>query len=84
MPLAEVLGAYQKLIEAGKVAVIGASDYCRARVGQALAVWRVHGLPGYRLLQPEYNLYDLSHCERDSGLVVLANHHCFASGFRPS
>src|SRR5580704_18709387 len=36
-PLAETLGAYQKLIETGKVRVIGASNYSGARVEEALA-----------------------------------------------
>ena len=52
-PLAETLGAYQKLIEAGKVRVIGASNYSGARIREALAVSRQHGLPEYQIIQPE-------------------------------
>jgi len=47
IPLAETLSAYQRLIEAGKVRVIGASNYSGARVEEALAVSRQHGLPEY-------------------------------------
>ncbi|MFM0740378.1 aldo/keto reductase [Paraburkholderia xenovorans] len=86
-PLAETLGAYQKLIEAGKVRVIGASNYSGARVEEALAVSRQHGLPEYQLLQPEYNLYDRADYERDIEPVALANqlgvvvYYSLASGF---
>jgi aryl-alcohol dehydrogenase-like predicted oxidoreductase len=83
----ETLGAYQKLIEAGKVRVIGASNYSGARVEEALAVSRQHGLPEYQLLQPEYNLYDRAEYERDIEPVALANqlgvvvYYSLASGF---
>ncbi|HEY4297548.1 MAG TPA: aldo/keto reductase [Paraburkholderia sp.] len=86
-PLAETLGAYQKLIEAGKVRVIGASNYSGARIEEALAVSRRHGLPEYQLLQPEYNLYDRAEYERDTEPVALANqlgvvvYYSLASGF---
>jgi aryl-alcohol dehydrogenase-like predicted oxidoreductase len=86
-PLAETLGAYQKLIEAGKVRVIGASNYGGARIEAALAVSRQHGLPEYQLLQPEYNLYDRAAYERDIEPVALANqlgvvvYYSLASGF---
>lgn len=86
-PLAETLGAYQKLIDAGKVRVIGASNYSGARVEEALAVSREHGLPEYQVLQPEYNLYDRAQYERDSEPVALANQlgvvvfYSLASGF---
>ncbi|MFM0030385.1 aldo/keto reductase [Paraburkholderia madseniana] len=86
-PLAETLGAYQKLIEAGKVRVIGASNYSGARVEEALAVSRQHVLPEYQLLQPEYNLYDRAEYERDTEPVALANqlgvvvYWSLASGF---
>ncbi|WP_144111436.1 aldo/keto reductase [Paraburkholderia sp. BCC1886] len=86
-PLTETLGAYQKLIEAGKVRIIGASNYSGARVEEALAVSRQHGLPEYQLLQPEYNLYDRAPYEADTEPVALANHlgvvvyYSLASGF---
>ncbi|ASL44137.1 General stress protein 69 [Burkholderia sp. AD24] len=86
-PLAETLGAYQKLIEAGKVRVIGASNYDGARIEEALVVSRQHGLPEYQLLQPEYNLYDRAAYERDIEPVALANqlgvvvYYSLASGF---
>ncbi|MBW8837481.1 MAG: aldo/keto reductase, partial [Burkholderia sp.] len=71
-PLAETLGAYQRLIEAGKVRVIGASNYSGARVEEALALSRQYGLPEYQVLQPEYNLYDRAGYETDLEPVALA------------
>lgn len=57
-PQAETLGAYQRLIEAGKVRVIGASNFSAERLKEALDLAGGHGLPRYESLQPEYNLYD--------------------------
>jgi aryl-alcohol dehydrogenase-like predicted oxidoreductase len=86
-PLAETLGAYQRLIDAGKVRVVGASNYSGARIREALAVSRQHGLPEYQIIQPEYNLYDREAYETDLEPVVLAEHlssvvyYSLASGF---
>ena len=86
-PLAETLGAYQRLIEAGKVRLIGASNYSGARVKEALDVARADGLPRYQLLQPEYNLYDRGPYEQDLEPVATAEHlgvvpyYSLASGF---
>jgi aryl-alcohol dehydrogenase-like predicted oxidoreductase len=57
VPFEETLGAYQKLIEQGKVRAIGASNYTAERLTQALDASRRHGLPRYEVLQPQYNLY---------------------------
>ncbi len=51
------LAAYQKLIAAGKVRAIGASNYDAGQLGAALSA-SAKGLPRYEVLQPEYNLYD--------------------------
>lgn len=56
-PEEETLGAYGKLIKAGKVRVIGASNYDEKLVGNALKLSRDKGLPRYQSLQNEYNLY---------------------------
>jgi hypothetical protein len=55
-PQAETLGAYARLIEAGKVRVIGASNYDADRLSEALRLSESQGLPRYESLQPEYNL----------------------------
>ena len=54
----ETLGAYQKLMAAGKVRAIGASNYDAGQLRAALDVAAAQGLPRYEVLQPEYNLYD--------------------------
>ena len=62
-PLEETLGAFAKLVEAGKVRVLGASNYEATRVEEALKVSEANGLPRYEVLQPEYNLYARSDFE---------------------
>jgi aryl-alcohol dehydrogenase-like predicted oxidoreductase len=57
VPAEETLRAYQKLIAAGKVRALGASNYSAARLRESLEVSRQHSLPRYEVLQPLYNLY---------------------------
>ena len=57
-PLAETLEAYAKLIKAGKVRAIGASNYSAERLAEALKVSKDADLPRYETLQPLYNLTD--------------------------
>jgi aryl-alcohol dehydrogenase-like predicted oxidoreductase len=86
-PLEETLGAFAKLIEQGKVRVIGASNYSAERLAQALEVSRTHNLPRYESLQPPYNLYDRADyesklaplCQRE-GLGVIP-YYGLARGF---
>ena len=86
-PLAETLGAYADLIREGKVRAIGASNFTAARLGEALAVSRAHGLPRYEVLQPLYNLVERAAYEDEleavcvqHGLGVI-NFFALASGF---
>jgi aryl-alcohol dehydrogenase (NADP+) len=85
--LEETFGAYQTLIEAGKVKVIGASNFSGARLREANEVSRREGLPAYQVIQPEYNLYDRVEYERESepaakelGLAVVT-YFSLARGF---
>ena len=86
-PLDETLDAYQKLIAAGKVRVIGASNYKGERLEEALRVSKESGLPAYQVLQPEYNLYDREGYETDLEPVVekhkiaVVTYFSLASGF---
>lgn len=57
-PLADTLGTYADLIEAGKLRAIGASNYSAERFKEALNVSKQHNLPRYESMQPNYNLYD--------------------------
>ena len=87
VPLEESLGAFARLIEAGKVRAIGASNYSAERLRDALKVSADYHLPRYETLQPEYNLYDRSGYEgkleplaREHGVGVIS-YYSLASGF---
>ena len=54
----ETLGAYQRLMQQGKVRAIGASNLSADRLRQALTISDAHRLPRYATLQPHYNLYE--------------------------
>jgi aryl-alcohol dehydrogenase-like predicted oxidoreductase len=87
VPLADTLGAFARLIEAGKVRAIGASNYSAERFAEALAVSAEHGLPRYEVLQPEYNL--VSRKDYETGFESLVQreqvgvvcYYALASGF---
>lgn len=86
-PYEETLGAYDKLLKAGKIKAIGASNLNAEQLSQALTVAKDQGLPAYQVLQPEYNLYDRSAYDgalRDlairEGLGVVT-YYSLASGF---
>jgi aryl-alcohol dehydrogenase-like predicted oxidoreductase len=86
-PHEETLEAYARLLEAGKVRAIGASNYDAALLGSALAVARDKGLPRYEVLQPEYNLCDRAGfegplaelCQREE--IGVVTYFSLASGF---
>jgi aryl-alcohol dehydrogenase-like predicted oxidoreductase len=59
-PEDETLGAYDKLIKAGKVRVIGTSNYDEKLLAHALSLSKDKGLPRYQTLQNEFNLYSRS------------------------
>jgi aryl-alcohol dehydrogenase-like predicted oxidoreductase len=72
-PQEDVLETYDRLIEAGKIRVIGASNFSAARFGEALKLSAEHGLPRYESLQPEYNLYTRSGYEAELEPLCRAN-----------
>ncbi|MFW2852028.1 aldo/keto reductase [Sphingomonas sp. TX0543] len=55
-PQAAVMEAFGKLVDAGKVRVIGASNFQAARLKSANEAAAEAGLPRYHVLEPEYNL----------------------------
>ena len=87
VPIEETLGAYQKLIDQGKVRAIGASNFTAARLAEALEVSRKNGLPRYEALQPHYNLYARSDYETALEPLCLeqnigvVSYYALASGF---
>ena len=82
----EVLETYDRLIKAGKVRAIGASNFSADRLKLALDTADQHGLPRYTVLQPLYNLYDREFegplqdlCVAEG--VAVAPYYTLASGF---
>ncbi|HEY8048223.1 MAG TPA: aldo/keto reductase [Ramlibacter sp.] len=86
-PLLETLEAFGKLVDAGKVRAIGASNYGAARLKEALETSKSAGLPRYESLQPLYNLYDRAVFEKDlqplcvKENVGVINFYALAAGF---
>jgi aryl-alcohol dehydrogenase-like predicted oxidoreductase len=86
-PPAETLGAYRKLLDAGKIRAIGASNLDAAQLAEALKVADENKLPRYQVLQPEYNLYDRAGFDgplRDLVLkekIGVVTYFSLASGF---
>jgi aryl-alcohol dehydrogenase-like predicted oxidoreductase len=85
-PLAETLGAFGELIEAGKVRYIAASNYPGARLTEALEIAERDGLPRYVALQPHYNLMERDYesdqmavCERED--IACFPFYALAKGF---
>src|ERR1700733_7080557 len=72
-PLEETLGAFDRLVRAGKVRHIGASNYNGARLAEALSVSKDNGLVSYACLQPHYNLVERGDFEADL-LPVVQEH----------
>lgn len=86
-PVEETLEALDRLVAAGKVRWIGASNYSPERLQESFRTSGEKGLPAYVALQPRYNLYDREVFEQDyaplcaeHGLSVLT-YYSLASGF---
>ena len=86
-PHEETLAAYDRLIRAGKVRSIGASNFSADQLRAALDVAARDGLPRYSSIQPEYNLINRRDLEgplldlcRAEGLGVIP-YFGLASGF---
>ncbi len=86
-PLEDSLAAFDRLVKAGKVRALGASNYRAERLAQALDLSEREGLPRYEVLQPEYNLMSRDRFEGalqklciERGLGVLP-YYGLASGF---
>lgn len=83
----ETLGAFQRMIAAGKIAACGASNFSAERLAASLDAARRDALPRYAALQTHYNLYDRAGFEtelaglcRREGLDVMA-YFALAEGF---
>lgn len=87
VPIADTLGAYARLIEEGKIAAIGASNFSAARLAESLDISERDDLPRYEVLEPEYNLVSREGYEAELEPLVRARnigvicYYALASGF---
>jgi len=87
VPQEAALAAFGTLADAGKIRVVGASNFHAARLKSALDLATAHGLPHYHVLQPEYNLVSRNRFEGElQDLCVTHNigvvpYYGLASGF---
>jgi aryl-alcohol dehydrogenase-like predicted oxidoreductase len=70
VPMEDTLGAFQHLIDAGKVRDIGASNFSASRLSQALTLAETHDLPRYVAVQNHYNLVAREPYESDMAPLV--------------
>jgi aryl-alcohol dehydrogenase-like predicted oxidoreductase len=73
VPIAETLGAYQTLINEGKIRYIGASQHTGARLQEALDIAAKDNLPKYICLQNQYNLMERNPFESEQQQVLKNN-----------
>lgn len=69
-PQEETLRAFDRLVRAGKVRAVGASNFSPMRLKTSLEVSQTSGLARYETIQPKFNLVDREQVE--GGLAELA------------
>jgi len=72
----ETMTAMSRLIDEGKVRVLGASNYSASRLLTSLKISASLGMARFEILQPKYNLYDRNEYETD--LLAVASSHQLA------
>lgn len=70
-PIDDVIDAFGRLVEAGKVRVLGASNFSAERLGRAIDASVQRGLPAYQVLQPELNLINRDRFEGDLQALAI-------------
>lgn len=86
-PIEEVLETYTALIKEGKVRYIATSNMSANRIKDSLKVSKAKGWPSYKVLQPEYNLFDRKQYETGYQALVekedlaVMPYYSLASGF---
>ncbi len=86
-PIADTLGAYQRLIEKGKIRWCGGSNLTATLLEQEVTAAKARGGPRYEVLQPEYNLADRASfenglsdlCRREE--IGVITYYSLAKGF---
>jgi len=72
VPQEDALAAFDKLVKAGKVRAIGASNFSADRLKSALAASDANGLARYTVLEPEYNLVNRDGYDRAMQQLCVA------------
>ncbi|MBM3622474.1 MAG: aldo/keto reductase [Alphaproteobacteria bacterium] len=86
-PVEETLEAYGRLVKAGKVREIGASNFEAPRLKASLEASAKHGYPRYQTIQPNYSLMERGTYEGDleklcrAESVSCIGYYSLASGF---
>ena len=86
-PLEETVVAFDKLVKAGKVRVLGASNYRADRLTAALDIAEKNGLARFEALQPHYNVVERGGFEGSLDAVCTARglavfpYYALARGF---
>ena len=87
VPVEETMDAHATLVKAGKVRVVGASNFDAARLKASLTASAKAGIPRYETLQPLYSLVERAEFEGDLQTLCVAEHvsvipyYSLASGF---
>ena len=87
VPLADSLGAFDRLVQAGKIRAVGLSNFTADRVDEAMAAARSNGLTPPSALQPWYNMVERPKFEgelRDAALrhgLAVFPYYALANGF---
>ncbi len=86
-PVEETMEAHAQLVKAGKVRVVGASNFSAGRLKASLDASAKAGIPRYETLQPNYSLVERGEFEGDvqdlcvkEGIGVVP-YYSLASGF---
>lgn len=74
VPQEESLRAFDRLVTAGKVRAIGASNFDAVQLQAAQAISETEGVARYETVQPLYNLYDRAAFEKALAPVANAAH----------
>ncbi|HEU0134135.1 MAG TPA: aldo/keto reductase [Allosphingosinicella sp.] len=70
-PMEESIGAFDRLVRAGKVRALGASNFSSERLGRALRLAAEMGASRYEVLQNEYHLLERGKLEGDLRQLCL-------------
>ncbi|MGH7291806.1 MAG: aldo/keto reductase, partial [Myxococcota bacterium] len=70
VPLEETAGAFEELLDAGKIRYVGLSNYSGARIAEWFAIAQRDGLTPPAVLQPHYNLLYRTQYEANLAPVV--------------